>query len=296
MRFEPRSPTFWGRGRRILNSFTGRDSYVDRDRLRRIIAEELARALADEGRGAEPAPGGSAGRNRAPQNLLCLCLTGDTAPCPSLPPLFAAARRAGWELEALPSFTFRSTVLKQDARALGDLRVFGAADDEAAVAGRLSEARAVVFPDISTNSLNKAALGIADSLPTRAIAHGLGSTAACVFLETGESPSPVVGLERLETLRRLERRGAVLARPEDFFERLSAAVSPMAPGAFRALSGQPVGRSPAARAVVTAEDVVRAARRGLSRFDLPPRAIVTDRAREEARRRGVELVPHEGAF
>lgn len=265
---------------------------MDREQLRRIIAEELARVLGEAGRSASNSAL-PAGRGRSHYALVYF--TGERRPCSSLGPLFHTARREGWTLEALPSFTFRAVVLAQDSGAMGDLPGVAEPDHEASVALRLQEARSVIFPDISTNSLNKAALGLADSVPTRAIAHALGSGRGCVFLETGEPASPVAGLPRLETLRRLERRGAVLAGPEDFIERLNAAAAPLIPGIFRSPAGQSVGRSPASRAVVTAEDVSAAARRGVSRLRLPANAIVTERAREEARRLGVELVPDEAA-
>ncbi len=196
-------------------------------------------------------------------------------------------------LEALASFSFRSVVLKENPGVLGGLASIKDPDDEAAVASSIAEASLVIFPDISTNSLNKAALGITDSVPTRAVAQAL-TTNACLFLETGSPESAVVGLSRLETLRRLERRGAVIAGKQDFVEQLRRAARPLLAGSFTSMSGAPSsGRSPAGRVVVTAEDVVEAARRGRSRVVLPPGAIVTDRAREEARRRAVKLVNDE---
>lgn len=168
-------------------------------------------------------------------------------------------------------------------------------DNEGAVAGLLEQVRAVIFPDISTNSLNKAALGMADSVPTRAIARMLSSARGCIFLETREPASPVVGLPRLEMLRRLERRGARIAGPDDFLDELNAAALRPVPRPFQSLAGQPVGRSPVSRAVLTAEDVTKAAGRGLSRLILPANTLVTDRAGEEARRLGVELTFEEAA-
>lgn len=172
---------------------------------------------------------------------------------------------------------------------MGDLPGVSGPEDERAVASRLEKARAIILPNLSMNSLNKAVLGLADSIPTRL----LGSGRACVLLETAEPASPVVGLPRLESLRRLERRGAVLAGPRDFIDRLNAAAAPLLPEPFRSPAGRPVGQSPASRAVLTADDVIAAAHRGISRLRMPPNAIVTDRAREEARRRGVELVRDE---
>jgi hypothetical protein len=262
--------------------------HVDRDPLRRIIAEELARALADEGRTGE-----DSASSPASSRLALVCFSGNDAPCRSLAPLFRAAQREGWTLDAVTSFSFRSVVLKAHPGALGDLSAMSDPDDEAALSRRLARTRAVVFPDISANSLNKAALGIADSLPTRAIAQAL-TAQACLLLETASPPSPVVGLSRLETLRRLERRGALLADGESFIEQLRRTGASPVPAVFKPLSGAPAqGRSPAGRAVVTVDDIVAAAQQGLPRLRLPPGAIVTDRAREEALRRGMILVADE---
>ncbi len=271
---------------------------MDRDRLRQIIAEELARALAEEGSGisspANPPKSESRAYRASPHSRLGLvCFSGERAPSASLWSSLASAREAGWTLEALTSFSFRSVAVKENPGALSGLVSLKNPNDEGAVAQRIAEASLVIFPDISTNSLNKAALGIADSVPTRAVAQAL-TTHACLFLETGSTESAVVGLSRLETLRRLERRGAWIAGAQDFLEQLRRAARPLLTGSFPSMSGAPSsGRSPAGRVVVTAEDVVESARRGRARVVLPSGAIVTDRAREEARRRGIKLVNDE---
>lgn len=262
--------------------------------MRRLVVEELARALARQPSAAgRPAPAPSAAQGLQPAIVV---FSGATVPDAPLLALLEALRRQGWALAALPSLTFSSVVLGPRPASLGSLARIEDPDDEADFVRRAAQARLWIFPDLSDNALAKATRSIADSIPTRAMAAALASGAPCLLLETARLDSPIVGLPRLEGLRRLERRGAVISTLSDFADRLLSATAsaPVIPAPFAPLSrGPSPGGQPAARPVVTADDVLAAARRGLSSLRLPPRAIVTDRAREEALRRRVELIADE---
>jgi hypothetical protein len=256
---------------------------VDREQLRRIVAEELARALADAGSGAVRAGIGGAREGRGAGLIV---FSGPQAPGESFSVAVSALRAEGWRLEAMVSLTFRAMSMAGAGSTLAGLEIAGNADDEAASAARLGRAHWLLFADLSENALAKAVYGIADSIPTQALAQALGSGKPCLLLETREAPSAVIGLARLEKLRRLERRGAVIASPRDCLTALHTAMAAAAGWGF---VGGPDGAGKS-RQVITAEDVQEAARRGMARLTISASAIVTGRAQDEARALGIEIV------
>jgi hypothetical protein len=80
----------------------------------------------------------------------------------------------------------------------------------------------------------------------------------------------------------LERAGARRACPKSLARVLEEAAREAAP------RSTPANRSPG-RAIITAEDVHRAARRSPRELRVPAGAVVTAHARDEAERLGVEL-------
>jgi hypothetical protein len=253
---------------------------VDREQLRRIVAEELARALAEAGSG-EGRPGGDAAGEGRGTGLMVF--SGARGPGNSFAGAVSTLRAEGWRLEGMASLTFRALAIGSAGPAMAGIEIAGDADDEASASLRVGRAPWVMFPDLSENALAKAVVGIADSMPTRALAQALGSGKPCVLLETHEAASAVVGLGRLEKLRRLERRGAVVADASECVAALRAAMAAAAAWGFAGGAGP-------SRQVITAEDVQEAARRGMTRMHVSSDAIVTGRAQDESRALGIEIV------
>lgn len=255
---------------------------VDRERLKQLISEELTRALGEAG--TPPAPTGG------PSPAL-IVFSGPHPPAEPSASILSTLNAGGRAFQLVLSDTFRSLALPAAGALLAGYPLAANPLDEAAAAALLNRAPWIVFPDLSDNSLTKAVLGLADSIPTRALSGALASGKACLLLETREPPSAAVGLDRLERLRQLERRGAVLARPGNFFEMLEGALAPPEERRFRPVPPRP----PERRRIIAGEDVYEASRRGQMRLEVPATAIVTDQAREEARRRGIEIVRSEDA-
>jgi len=198
--------------------------------------------------------------------------------------------QAGFQIEVIASKTFR------DANGLGgaansgnvpaSMNVMAEFESEAAEESIFGSRTFVVVADVSANTLAKAARGIADSMPSRAIAHFLKRAKPTILLESGPSAILPGPWSRDEHLRTLARGGATLCETSDLPARLEDALgqygtSVAAPGGVAAASR---------RAIVTAEDVQEAVRRGEKIFVVPAKAIVTAAARDEAARRGVGIV------
>jgi hypothetical protein len=269
---------FRGRGE-SPKSIDIRGLRVDREQLRRIVAEELARALAEAG-ATGLAAGGEAGR--AARGAGLIVFSGPRAPGERIGKALSELASAGWRLEGLTSLTFRAITMGEAASALRGIVLMGDADDESATAARVESASWLMFPDLSDNALAKAVQGIADSLPTRALAQALGSGKACLLVETREAVSAVTGLDRLEKMRRLERRGATLADAAACVEALNRALAVSQGWGFAGAAG--------GRQLITADDVREAARRGMTQLSISAAAIVTERARDDARALGIEIV------
>jgi hypothetical protein len=249
---------------------------VNRDELKRILTEAARQVLASP----EVARGGASSAS-SPRGGIVL-FTGSSAPSPDLPDLRSLSGSEGGAPRALLSHSFRQANPSIDRRALGGAEPIAAPPSERELQSWIVRAPWLIAPDLSDNSLAKAAAGIEDSLPTIALAAALRAGRSAILLECSAPGSPLVGLGRLERLRRLERAGARRACPKSLARVLEEAAREAAP------RSTPANRSPG-RAIITAEDVHRAARRSPRELRVPAGAVVTAHARDEAERLGVEL-------
>lgn len=145
---------------------------------------------------------------------------------------------------------------------------------------------------LSCNSLAKFAAGICDSLPS--VLYAAARTAHLPLfiaegpaaLATPSAPAlpPARLRQREEQLSMLRADGAQLVAPPEIFERVQR---------FLLERGDPVAakrqREAGPRAIITAEDVERAHRRGMTEWALPADAIVTMAAHDRARDLGLRL-------
>ncbi len=260
---------------------------LDPERLKQIIVEEVRRALTESAapaafRPREASPAGPASKLEVDGLVL---ITGTAAPHPAMFEALAPLAIHGLRFVVLASQSFRGVPLARDPDLLRGLRLAEGVDDERGLADLLNRTGWVLAPDVSSNTLAKAVLGVEDSQPTRVIAWALRSARPIVFLECPSVPGPAADLGRLERLRRLERRGALLADARSVLARLVEALRPAEARLFQPLAARPIPR----RRIVTAEDVDEVWRAGRRDWTLPPEAIVTAEAEEQAARRGIEL-------
>ena len=175
----------------------------------------------------------------------------------------------------------------------------------------LSKARAVVVPLLSLNTASKAALLIADTLPTNLILHGLAVGKPVIMatnsadlqrphwsgLGDGASPSP--GLveaagHRLATLQELGYRLTDVSRLSRLLgECLAGTDRSSAPGSARRNSPVPRKIWHVKEKTITAAHVRHAQTQGTD-IQLLSRAVVTPLAMETARRCRVSLIPASG--
>lgn len=255
---------------------------MDRDELKRIVTEELQRALQE----ASPRSGALSGVTpsavpRSPNEGLVV-FTGEAPPDPEILRALGALRAEGMRVTAVPSHTFRQVVLPRHGSMLSGLEIIENADSESALGERFRGAGWFCFPDVSANTLAKAALGIQDSVPSRAIGHAIQAARPCVFVESQEAPFAGPRSSRHSKLRELERRGASVTSPEQFATvlREQLLVTTASPG---------LAQTSAKRRIITAEDIVAASRQGQSEIVVESDAILTDNAVEEAGRHGINL-------
>lgn len=223
--------------------------------------------------------------NHGEANEGVVLLTGEVPPAPAIVTQLHRLR-SGWPaIHVLPSLTFRLRCLEA---ARGDLTPFAFVsdpDDEAAVARLLERAGWIAAPDLSANTLAKAVLGVEDSVPSRAVGLALRRARPLLLIESSAAGPLAHDSDRLQRLRELERRGAVLTKPERLPDDLRRALSPPQSRLYE----PPPGRSPERRAVITGEDIYEAHRQGRRILEVPRGAIVTAQAVEDAARRGIEL-------
>lgn len=255
---------------------------VDRDELKSIITEELQRALHEAGpmSGTKPSFVASA-VSRSPNEGLVV-FTGDSPPDPETLGALRTLQTEGMQVVAVPSHTFRQTVLLRHSAALNGLEVLDAPEDENALGDRFGAAGWFCFPDVSANTLAKSALGIQDSVPSRGIGHAIGAARPCLFVESQEAPFAGPRSTRHSKLRELTLRGATLTTSEQFATTLHEQLLACA-GSPGLVPGSQVRR------IITAEDIVAASRQGLAELVVESDAILTDHAVEEAERHGIML-------
>lgn len=264
---------------------------MDRNELKRIIIEEIRKSLAEPPPAAPGSrspeaetPGGKVVESPQPTGRGILLLTGSEPPSAGLLSALPALVQAGGELRAILSWSFRQHhsgggVLPVAVSEIANTKT------EREIDGEIFAAGWILVPDVSSNTLNKTALGIEDSIPSRAIGLAVRSGKPCVFVECLPSPPPTVELSRLELIRKLERRGARLACPDSLLRVLHEATRPPEEKFFRP---PPVRPSPR-RLVITGDDVYEAAKRGQKELRVPADAIVTSLAYEDAVRRGLTI-------
>lgn len=296
---------------------------MDRDTLKRVIIEEVLRALSEMGaEGANrahtlaTAPYAVPARWRferpqaAPEKSPSPIATGPgfglavfsgaIAPSDSLLDALAALVGSGAELLGLPSLTFRLTRLYGSADPLRGLPLFGAPDDEAALERTLERARFVLAPNPSANTLAKLAAGIEDSVPTRALAGALRLGKPLIIVEeppsraglaadNGAAPSaaksaaPVAANPRADRIRALASRGAFVTEPGRLPQDVFEALWPTRERPYEPPAPKPVPMRP----IVTKEDVYEVFRMGAPELVVPADAIVTGEALEDAARRAL---------
>ena len=176
--------------------------------------------------------------------------------------------------------------------------------EESSWLGTLREARAVVVPLLSLNTLSKLSLLIADNLATNLILHGLLMGKPVVMAQNGADPT-VAGRQDLgfhkgnsaltramvQRLRQVAEYGCVMTDVSELgntvsFLLLHQEASRDAPGESPALPFSPVVSTP--RRFITAAEVLHARRTGMA-LDPGAAAGMTPLARELAIRHGVGL-------
>lgn len=258
---------------------------MTRDELKRIIIEEVLRALAETGAAAaarslsaKPVGGGAGAGNGV------LLLTGYEPPSPALGEIIAGLAQHAASIGYLPSRSFRAANAGAGVDYLKNLKAIDLPKCERGLSEIVRGAAWILAPDVSPNTLNKTAMGIEDSLPSAAIGMALRWGKPCVLLECASVPT-TVALERLELIRRLERRGARRASPDSVLRILHETLNPPAAQEFAPPPVKPIPK----RAIITGEDVYEAARRGQKELLVPADAIVTSQAHEDAARRGLTI-------
>lgn len=273
---------------------------MTREELKKIILEEIQRALAELG--AERTQGAisqALGSNLRPSDpshpapvaatsrFGVVILSGAKPPASSVLDALRGLASAGWGIEIHPSRTFRQRQLRHGPGELGSYAMIPDSEDESAEAQRIERASWVLFPDLSMNSMRKAALELEDSIPTRALAEAIRAQKPCLLLESRSPTRLDAPKGRLELIRSLEQRGAIQACPRSVFTRIIEALGPSEES--RVYTPPVPLRSAPARAIVTSDDVWDAALAGLAELVIPVDAIVTAQAEEDAVRRGIAL-------
>jgi len=176
----------------------------------------------------------------------------------------------------------------------------------------LTAARAVVVPLLSLNTASKAALLIADTLPTNLVLHGLAAGKPVIMADNGARPNEChwgakgnlrlispglqrAALKRLDTLRVLGCQLSDAARLNAVLnDILGRRGRPSIPARSEAGHGaMPRKVWLVAEHTITAAHVRHAHCRGAD-IELPHRAVVTPLAQEMAQRCRVALIPGRG--
>jgi hypothetical protein len=171
--------------------------------------------------------------------------------------------------------------------------------------GTLGEARAVVAPLLSVNTLSKMALLVADNLATNLMLHGLFMGRPVIVARNGAAPespgrrelgfhlgTPALNHALEERFQTLSAFGCSVADVNELSATVDSVLAERPPETI--VQGAPLPSAPrpnlaAAGGIITAVDVVHAHRVGAN-LQLGRGAVVTPLAREIAARHGVSLV------
>jgi len=215
-----------------------------------------------------------------------------------------ALAKAGWRLDVVLSPRAEALFGRQRFAALGGTgRILGS-DDVKSTLTLLEGAEAVVVPVLTRNTATKAALLIADSLATnlllQAVAMGkpvlaardAADPSAALCACVGTAAAPVAISRMMEAyFRTLGELGLEMVPVSELARTVTNRLGGNLPSAGRgrpaALNRRQEGAKRQRRTIVTADDV--AAADPSQPLILPEDAIVTDVARETARRRGIEI-------
>jgi len=261
------------------------------EQLRVLVRETVMRVLAEFGKGTAASPYVSTRKH------FVVLFSGTREPDDAVFDHCAALAARGQTLSVVASQTYSLTVGIEGIR----VRLRGARDfienaGEVALRTLSSQSEALIIASLSLNSAAKIALGIADSIPTRLVSH---------FVEQGK---PVIVALDLAAVRQFcfgqaEVPPRLVRAAEDHFHALEQlGLRFVAPSELEAAVDEafhvPVNETPERlarvrpqkrRQFITAEDVWRAASRGAKELVHEVDAIITDEARDSARRYGIEL-------
>jgi len=260
--------------------------------LREIVKAEVERVLA-EFLAREASTGAQGAQSRA----LLVLFSGTRWPEPIVFDQLTALAQAGHRLTCVLSHSFRSLFGNRMAQSMFAPGISCAAEaDEPQLHALTKQADALLVACLSPNSAAKLTLGLADSLPTIALRLAL------------EAGKPVIVAEDSAALR----QNAVPAGAppklrrlaEDAFHGLSEMGVRFVPAselgrAVDAAFFVPVNETPERlaktrprkqRMFVTTEDVWKAASQGHKQLVVPEDAVITDEARDQARRVGLEIL------
>ncbi len=266
---------------------------MDSSELKRLIVQEILRALQGEESQGHPSLPISSSLPSPPRAIspspsaakTIVLFTGSTPPSPWIFESLSALALEGKEIAALLSLSFRLTQYNRDSTVIGNLRPIANPDDEAWMLELARRCESVLIPDVSLNTLNKVVLGIEDSAPSRLLADATRFGKPCLFVESVSSPTIKGGGSRVDLIRRLSGRGAILSCPDTLLKQFHEAIRPPEEKIFK----PPVPPPPTRRRILTKEDVYEASRRGVVDWVVDAGTIVTAEAREDARRRGMTI-------
>lgn len=257
---------------------------IVREEVRRVVAELLRRRGGETSRGQE--------------RTLAVLFCGTRWPGEDLFGQLEALAARGTVLEALASETFRNfhgERLAERWRTDAQWRLLpgGSESELVALAKRCD---ALVIGALSCNTATKVALGIADSVPSSAIRLFLEGGKPVVVAEDSAAfraeavaPAAPPKLRRLaeDAVQGLSEMGVRFAETQSLVAVLDEVFHvPVNETPERLAKTRPSMR----RMFVTSEDVWAAASRGQRELVLPADAVITDEARDHARRLGLEIV------
>jgi len=241
-----------------------------------------------------------------PQWPVLFLATGDEPPSEAAIESFRALTALGIEATLIRSHSFAQVWPTAALRArLGAVSLFDEVGAEK-IAGLPERFPVLCVLTLSSNTVVKTLLGLSDALPPRVLR---------AFLERGRPvvaaglPPPRVALDEgatifwglplavrqwlVEGYRTLEQWGVEFVEDERLTETVRRKIlGPATPGgsAARATNGEPSPGASSQRTFVTADDVRAARARGERQIRVARHAIVTDEARESARRWGILLL------
>lgn len=259
---------------------------MDREALVQLITRAVLAALGEGSPTAAPGPG---------HRLLVACAGGEQGAAAAAAEL-AALRQAGAVTRLVCSPSARTVLGDELISRLGGGTPPEPPCGDAMCYGLVEWAQAVIVPVLTQNTAAKVALGIRDSLLTNLLAAAIVTGKPVIMAQDAAVPAgapAAYGAMIAGHLDRLRGFGVQVVRADHLAETCRQALR--RGGAVPPPARAPQSRTPAAlppspyRTVITAQTVQDAARAGEHSLAVPPGALVTPLATDEARALQIRL-------